>query len=72
MSTCKACGAPIKWVKMESGKAMPVDIDPIKIVRETETGGIVVGGYLAHWATCPKANNFRKRDKKRFSKSKTG
>ena len=25
MSTCRSCGAEIKWVRMKSGKAMPVD-----------------------------------------------
>lgn len=25
MSKCKSCGAEILWIKMQSGKAMPVD-----------------------------------------------
>lgn len=29
VSRCKACGAPIRWIKMKSGKAMPVDAQPI-------------------------------------------
>lgn len=28
MSTCRSCDAPILWVTMESGKAMPLDADP--------------------------------------------
>lgn len=26
VTTCRGCGATIKWVKMSSGKAMPVDL----------------------------------------------
>ena len=29
MARCKACGAEIKWIKMKSGKSMPVDSDAI-------------------------------------------
>lgn len=27
MARCKACGAEIKWIKMKSGKSMPVDFE---------------------------------------------
>ena len=28
-STCKACGAPILWIKTPTGKNMPVDAKPV-------------------------------------------
>lgn len=37
MSTCRSCGAPILWVKTESGKAMPLDDRP-----PTENGNVIV------------------------------
>ena len=32
VKTCKGCGARIRFIKMESGKAMPVNADPIIVV----------------------------------------
>ena len=32
MSKCRSCGAEIKWIKMASGKSMPVDAKPISFV----------------------------------------
>ena len=29
MSRCKSCGAEIRWIKMSSGKSMPVDPDQV-------------------------------------------
>lgn len=29
MKTCKACGAPIVWIKTPKGKAMPCDAQPV-------------------------------------------
>lgn len=29
MSTCKACGAEIRWIKMLSGRSMPVNYTPV-------------------------------------------
>lgn len=50
MSKCKACGAEIGWIKMKSGKSMPVDIrdthyeDPAgQAVIVTEDGRISHG-----------------------------
>ena len=66
---CKGCGAYIKWVKMKTGGNMPVDIDEVKIVRiGDDLVGEVVGGYVSHFATCPKSDKFRKRDHRRFAK----
>lgn len=51
MSFCRSCGAEIKWIKMTSGKNMPVDAtkhiikkdDGGKDVLVTEGGEIVRG-----------------------------
>lgn len=65
MSECKGCGAEIKWVRMRSGKKMPIDLPGLKVVvldgdkHEAE----VRTGYTSHFATCPHAKLFRKEDK---------
>lgn len=81
MTKCKSCGAEIIWIKMASGKNMPVDAKPIsyQIAVPGATGartlvtpnGRVVScffdpgsdlkGYTSHFATCPNANQHRKR-----------
>lgn len=84
MSRCRSCNAEIKWIKMESGKSMPVDASGISysetfhpgakgnnvLTLVTERGTIVrtvfdpAGdkiGYMSHFATCPNANQHRKR-----------
>lgn len=77
MNKCKGCGAEILWIKMKSGKAMPVDPEPCRfskweenpdtfITKDGETvkgiPGVICTGYIPHWATCPAAGNFRKRE----------
>ena len=49
-STCSKCGAPIIWIKTERGKWMPAD------------EGLPTGmARTPHWATCPYADDFRRR-----------
>ncbi len=50
MTVCKSCGAEIKWILTFSGKAMPVDPEPIhfyagegKEVFVTDSGAVVHG-----------------------------
>jgi len=50
-SRCRECDKYFYWVRMPSGKLMPVDIDGI-----------------SHFATCPAADEFRKKDKPDYSK----
>lgn len=82
MSTCKACGAEIIWIRLTSGKMHPCDAEevfykvgagPDRIV--TRDGRVVPGtivtditnnktlarGYSSHFATCPFADDLRKR-----------
>ncbi len=60
MANCRSCGAEIAWVRMESGKMMPCDIDA-EIITEKDGSKLVV--LKPHWASCPYADEHR-RDKK--------
>ena len=52
------------WVQIAgSGKKMPVDEDPIKVVVDSVLGWQVRNGFTSHFATCPDADAHRK-DKK--------
>lgn len=55
--TCSGCGAEIFWIKSLKNRAMPVDTRKVSIVTDA---GAVVSGYTSHFATCPKASEFRK------------
>jgi hypothetical protein len=57
-SPCSTCGKPIVWVRMQSGKAMPCDPGNVTIVTDD---GRVVRGRIAHWATCPTADQHRRK-----------
>ena len=58
MSTCSKCNAKIEWIKTEKGRQMPVDLEPVTVVTKE---GKTVRGYIPHWATCPNADDFRKK-----------
>ncbi len=30
MTTCRSCGAPIRWAKTAAGKRMPLDVEPTR------------------------------------------
>lgn len=55
--TC-SCGAPIHFIRTVDGKNMPCET---KCVTITTTGGYVHTGYASHWASCPNAQNFKKK-----------
>lgn len=54
---CKGCGAPIVFMKTRKGKYIPVDAESIKT---NEVFFNPNSGMIAHFATCPKAQDFRK------------
>lgn len=71
MSLCKGCGAEIVWLKTRSGKNIPVDVPEMKIVNgiiqneikhEAVTTAVEFDpSYMtSHFATCPKADRFRR------------
>lgn len=61
MPICKGCKQEIEWVKMPSGKRMPVDKKPTIVVVVEDGQGRAVEGYQPHWATCPNADEFRRK-----------
>lgn len=62
MNKCAGCGAEIKWIKTKTGSRMPVNAELKTIVTEN---GEIVRGYESHFATCPKADSFRKKKLRR-------
>ncbi len=57
-SICTGCGREIGWIKTVHGKDMPVDLRKVTIVtKEGETKR----GFIPHWSTCEKANEFKKK-----------
>ena len=61
MAECKGCGEEIEWIATTEGKRMPVN--PGKVVVVTQDGKVVTG-QVPHWATCPRAADFRKKGPK--------
>lgn len=68
MNHCSGCGAAIRWALTPNGKRMPVDATPEKriVLDDVRTGddaplARVIDTYVSHFATCPKANTFRKK-----------
>ena len=77
MSICKGCGAEIDWVRMKSGKAMPIDPEPVFVAEGgnqvfiTDEGDTITGtaseintgevAFVPHWATCPAYKSFKRR-----------
>ncbi|MBR2507221.1 MAG: hypothetical protein IKB70_10075 [Bacilli bacterium] len=58
MAQCKGCGADIIWIETKNNKRMPCDIKETTVIT---IDGRVVEGYIPHWITCPKANEFRRK-----------
>jgi hypothetical protein len=73
---CGTCGAPVIWATTGAGKPMPVDAVPVKggnillsppimsrpIARVYDSKKPPFAmGYAAHFATCPHAEQHRKR-----------
>jgi len=68
MAECKSCKAKILWVKTINGKNMPVDKKPVTVFigqpdpeDPSQSVYYMAKGYVPHWATCPSANNHRKK-----------
>lgn len=78
-ATCGSCRAQIRWFKTPAGRSMPVDVEPseagtivieegIAVVSPAKAMGARNAGedtYMPHWATCPNANEHRKKQVKR-------
>ncbi|MFA5252767.1 MAG: hypothetical protein WC454_09320 [Phycisphaerae bacterium] len=61
MHKCKGCGQEIIWLKTDNGKMMPADPKLLKmLVLNSDQTVTVKTAYTPHWATCPKAAQFKK------------
>jgi len=75
MSRCSSCRAEIIWAATEAGKAIPLDpvMSPAgNLIAIEGRPGLTVRtkapllerhlvGYVPHFATCPQADNHRRR-----------
>lgn len=67
--SCKSCGAAILWALTDNGKRMPVNAEPVEngnlLLVADEDGPRAIyatqGTHVSHFATCPYAENWRKR-----------
>jgi hypothetical protein len=73
-SACRSCGAEIIWARTAAGAAMPVDAEPVPagkitlderdypplaMVHRTAVPASL-RAYVAHFATCPHGDQWRK------------
>lgn len=59
---CRGCKAPIKFIKLARGKMHPVNPEPKCLwVLVAGAGYCLRECYESHFATCPKAAEFRKK-----------
>jgi hypothetical protein len=54
---CRSRNAKIIWFKTERGSNMPVDADTV----EPEDQELELPRHISHFATCPNANQHRRR-----------
>ncbi len=60
-SKCRYCGAPVIWVRMAgTGKNHPCNVPVLTTVTND---GRIAKGRTSHFASCPKADQARKRKK---------
>jgi hypothetical protein len=67
LNKCRGCGAEIIWAYTEAGKRIPLDNKAEKRFVLDDNPGQYVDGvgvrlrdtYISHFATCPKAAEFR-------------
>jgi hypothetical protein len=60
--TCKGCNEEIHFINSQkTGKPIPCNLGAVTVVTRD---GQTVQGFIPHFATCPKAADFRKAGKK--------
>lgn len=73
MTACRSCHAPIEWATTHKGKKMPIEKAVFSkgnlVVSRDLLGELTVsyvtpgdGTHVSHFATCPYANEFRRKD----------
>lgn len=77
-ATCRSCNARIAWLKTPAGRSMPVDVEPslsgniiienavaiVSPARAIEARAAGRDTYVSHYATCPQANEHRRKQVK--------
>lgn len=58
--TCRFCHAQILFLRMASGRAMPVEIKPVKAVIERDGKYVLDDTWTPHWGNCPGAGQARR------------
>jgi len=67
MTTCKGCGQPIYFMKTVNDKLIPVNPesislqDRVAIDNNREVIFDTSKGHISHFATCTKADHFKKK-----------
>lgn len=72
MSTCRSCGAPVRWARLrDGGRPLIFDAEPVRdgqwrldgeVAKYIRPGAAGDGfGWAPHWATCPDAESWRDR-----------
>lgn len=55
---CASCGAAIVWMRTKSGRRIPVDLASADPAHQNFDP---VMGHISHFATCPQADQHRRR-----------
>jgi hypothetical protein len=65
ITECRSCKAPIIWAKTQGGKLMPLDSLPQQryVLEEREEGTVAIYRpvFVSHFATCPNADQHRRK-----------
>ena len=57
MPRCRPCSKPIKFIRTEKGRQMPVDIKPITVITSL---GKTIRAFTPHWGNCEGGERFKK------------
>lgn len=74
MDECRSCKAKIRWAKTATGKAIPLDAEPVADGNMVLADGVAMvctnpeimptsPRYKTHFATCPNASKHRTKGK---------
>lgn len=63
-SICTGCRANIVWFRTPRGKNMPADAKAeTRIILDDDGAAVMAQTWMPHWATCPKADQFKRERK---------
>ncbi len=58
-TTCRACGAPIRFIKTKAGKTAPVNAEPVHFIPDPEGGDLFItpdGDAVRGWKIATESN----------------